>query len=64
MNTNRVIQENTSSPIKQSQRNFLKENKELCTSARNMKVDQVSATKADMFIASTQRHKEIRQKDL
>ena len=29
-----------------------------------MKVDQVSATKADMFIASTQRHKEIRQKDL
>ena len=64
MNTNRVFQENTSSPIKQSQRNFLKENKELCTSARNMKVDQVSATKADMFIASTQRHKEIRQKDL
>ena len=52
------------SPTKSTQ-NFIEKNKQLCSSARNLKGNnEVSANKADIFIAASQRHKEIKTKDL
>ena len=55
---------NNQSPTKSSQ-NFIQRNKQLCSPARNLKGNnEVSASKADIFIAASQRHKEIKTKDL
>ena len=59
--TNRGFDE-SQSPTKTAGANFIKKNKELASSARNLR--PASESKADMFIASTQRHKPVKQKDL